>query len=395
MGRRRGDEMKVDSARLRTRRHPLTTPHSTSHARGSDEREIAALRLPTIRWTHSLSLCLSACVSVCVHAWHPDAAHTAGRNAVGEKCRFPPMGHIHCGASRPKRTREEGGRTRVPTLVSLLHTRINDIPRMSHRVTTRTMSIHVQRVSVPLYRALPSAARWCWGQSPKTKKGRSGGGRMRSGSHLRLHPQPLPQAQSRPLLPPLATSPSSASDGSAAALSDHRHTHTHTHSSHRPCLPPCPLRSRRRSLRCPVPPPPRQAAVPHARLSHLPPPSLLSRSPATPTRGRPPSSSGSPCCRASPAPCSWAPASASPWPTSAASSSSSSSSSTSPPHALRAVTFAPMDWYGVQGWAAAGAAAWAEQHCKEPSHDELCRGHFPHAEPRSVSAPHRRPPLPL
>ena len=80
------------------------------------------------------------------------------------------------------------------------------------------------------------------------------------------------------------------------------------------------------------------------------------------------------------------------------SSSSSSSSSTSPPPpvpALRAVTFAPMDWYGVQGWAAAGAAAWAEQHGKEPSHDELCRGHFPHAEPRSVSAPHRRPPLPL
>ena len=47
--------------------------------------------------------------------------------------------------------------------------------------------------------------------------------------------------------------------------------------------------------------------------------------------------------------------------------------------ALRAVTFAPMDWYGVQGWAAAGAAAWAEQHGTEPSDDELCRGHFPHA----------------
>ena len=78
-----------------------------------------------------------------------------------------------------------------------------------------------------------------------------------------------------------------------------------------------------------VPPPPRQAAAaPHARPSHLPRPhSSLFRSPATPSRGRPPSSSGSSCCRASPAPCSWAPASASPWPTSAA-------SSPPPPHLL-------------------------------------------------------------
>ena len=167
--------------------------------------------------------------------------------------------------------------TRTRPGVSLLQiTPINDIPRMSHRVTTRTMSTHVQRVSVPLYRALPSAARWCWGQSPETKKGLCA---ARSPPHTNTHTL---HSSSIPL-----SSPPSSSLAPLSPLprphtpTTHPHSHKPTMQVVRPPRPPLTLPSPSSSsgssppssLLPPhsVPPPPRQAAAaPHARPSHLP-----------------------------------------------------------------------------------------------------------------------------
>ena len=133
----------------------------------------------------------SRSLGVCMRAGH--AAHTAEINAFGEKCDFPKWATSIVARAGTNGRAKGAAAPRALAPVSLLDTRIDDIPRMSHRRTTRTMSIHVPRLSVPLYSALPSAARWSWGRSPKRKRLALWGrlwGRPGSGSQLSFHPQP-------------------------------------------------------------------------------------------------------------------------------------------------------------------------------------------------------------